>query len=304
MGQDTSEYADAADKRAKTIAGLSGGMILLLPGFIKNFVIPHEVFWLFGLSAVFAAMSLILATASFMLADANIRRIALGVPPNWPKYHVMYGLSVNAFAAAILMFSAFALMNSSDFTRLELKPVDIVLDKSVAGPEETIELTAVSSNTVEPDAFKWSASSGILFDDNESSVTWLSPSGASDSGWVEITVAVRFGEEEQVESTRVLFISPVARSSETNLYAESLPELSLLNVREVPRHPPVSSRCSSWQADHSRWGARSVTPAFAQTVGRDDFTQWPPYLPIPSLPGPRECCSTSARQWPFCDEMC
>lgn len=304
MNQDSVEYAEAADKRAKAVAGLSGGFLLILPNFINNFDAPHNGFWLLGLCAALAAVSLILATVAFMVADANNRRILLKKHTNWPKYHRVHGIATYSFASAVILFAAFAVVNSSDFTNVSLKPVDITMDRAVVAPEETVELSVVSPNDVEPDSYRWSASTGILFDDDQKSVTWLSPSSIEESDWVEVTVVVQFGELEQSESTRILYISPKVeklRSSTRTAYLD--PQLQAAAYRNSTRLG-FGSPCYK-QGGTIPNSLRKVLPRpIDEFISGMMLTQLTPISPRPGLPGPRECCSESDKNYPFCDPSC
>ncbi len=304
MNQDSVEYASAADKRAKTIAGLSGGFLLILPNFIRHFDAPHNVFWLLALCAIFAAFSLVSATHAFMVADANNRRILLHRPTNWPKFHKAHGAATYSFAIAVLFFAGFAVLNSSDFNDFSLKPVDITMDRAVVAPEQTIQLSVESPNDLEPDSYKWSASAGILFDDDERTVTWLSPPGIEESNWVDVTVVVQFGDLEKAETTRILFISPKAERLRSGRSKGDLEyQLQTVNYRSPTC---LGSNC---MCDKQGWNI----PSSLQKEAYDPFdglmtgiilSQLSPFSPRLSLPGPRECCSESDKNWPLCDPSC
>ena len=304
MSQDTAEYADAADKRAKTVAGISGGLLLLLPGFIKNFELPHEAFWLIGTSAALGAVSLLFATTAFLIADANSRRIALSTATNWSGYHKTYGLAVYSFAAAVIAFALFSIVNSSDFTQPSFGTIDIVLDKPVAGPEETIEIEAVLDDRVNPDHFEWTASGGMLLDSNERSITWLSPSGVEESNWIEISVLVRAGNIEKTESTRILFISPIAEESKTSEHSGNSLTTNLIDTHTAQSSPTIfaaphhrNENIRNYDRGHGRATPVSlaIKPDITQQFATDSgFT----------LPGPRQCCSQSIKPWPLCDSKC
>lgn len=295
MNQDTEEFAGAADKRAKTVVGISGGLLLLLPGFIRNFDLPHDEFWLLAASAGLAGVSLFLATVAFLIADANSRRIALNANTNWPGYHVTYGLAVCSFSMAIIAFAAFSIINASDFSQSSFRTIDIVLDKPVAAPEEIIELKAVLDETVKPDSFKWTASDGMLLDDDEGSVAWLSPPGIAESAWIEIDVTVQADGVIKTESTRILFISPIDRNPKAN-WNPGRP--SQMHAARHAVYPLADS------LGETRSGLIDGSSAEFSSLA---WCNQSPHLSSNAelrLPGPRECCSTSIKVWPLCDPAC
>tara|TARA_B100002003_G_C14156507_1_gene556934 strand:- start:8603 stop:9517 length:915 start_codon:yes stop_codon:yes gene_type:complete len=304
MDQDSVEYASAADKRAKAVAGLSGGFLLILPNFINNFDAPHDGFWLLALCAALAAVSLVLATVAFMVADANNRRILLKKDTNWPKYHRVHGIATYSFAGAVILFAAFAVVNSSDFTDVSLKPVDITMDRAVVAPEETVELSVVSPNDFEPDSYRWSASAGILFDDNQKSVTWLSPPSIEESNWVEVTVLVQFGELEQSQSTRILYISPKVEKLKRSTSAAYIdPQLQTAAYGNSTRLG-FESPCYIQEGTIPNSLRKALPRPIDELVSGIMLTQLTPIFPRPGLPGPRECCSESDKNYPFCDPSC
>lgn len=292
MSQDTVEFAEAADKRAKMIVGISGGLLLLLPGFINNFKLPHEAFWLIAISAGLSALSLLFATFAFLIADANSRRIALKSKTNWPGYHQAYGLAIITFSVAVIAFASFAIVNASDFTQPNLKTIDIALSKPVAVPDETIELKAMVGDSVKPDSFQWTASTGILLDDDESSVTWLSPSRLGEGQWVDVGVTVQADGITKTESTRILFISPGQSKEKVNL---SLDEPVVLPFSEYAARPAIYSLAEAQEQIKydSHCNSAGVFPYSSCSSSNTGL----------KLPG-RECCSVSVKSYPFCDKGC
>lgn len=293
MNQDTVAFAEAADKRAKTVVGISGGLLLLLPGFINNFKLPHDAFWLIATSAGLSALSLLFATIAFLVADANSRRIALRNETNWPRYHKAYGVAILTFSVAVIAFASFAIINASDFTQPNLKTIDIAFSKPVAVPDETIELKATLDESVKPDSFKWTASAGILLDDDESSVTWLSPSSVAAGQWVTIGVTVQADGIAKTESTRILFISPVQSKEKINSYLGEPPVI--LPFSDYTARPAIYSLENSQDqtSNDSQCNSVRVSPSFS-CLSSDTG------LKLPSRP----CCSISTRSYPFCDEKC
>lgn len=293
MNQDTVAFAEAADKRAKAVVGISGGLLLLLPGFIGNFKLPHDAFWLIATSAGLSALSLLCATIAFLVADANSRCIALRSETNWPRYHKAYGMATLTFSGAVIAFASFAFINASDFTQPNFKTIDIAFSKPVAVPDETIELKATLDESVKPDSYKWTASVGMLLDDDESSVTWLSPSSVAAGQWVTIGVTVQADGIAITESTRILFIPPSLSKEKINSYLGEPPVV--LPFSDYTARPAIYSleKSQDQASNDAQCNSVRASPSFSCLSSGTG-------LKLPSRP----CCSISTRSYPFCDEKC
>ena len=305
------EFSKAAEQRSKTLVALAGGLLLLTPGFLNSFDAPHEFFWLVGACTILAACSVLSGTFAVLIADANTRKASAGKESlDWTAYHRSHGSCAWLFALSVVSFSAFSILNAADFSDTDFGPVDISESKQIAGPEEVLLFTADAPG-VGPDAvYKWEASAGKLFDNNQKTVAWISPEPATDPAWISITVTIDDRGIEKSTTSTILFIGRGANTNgPTEDQAESPTKISIsvdpkpLAMKQAAKLPacdqgnqflPDVSQERGYRLEasinHMFWNEGSGISAGIGGLG--------------DLGDMRPCCSTSPLLWPLCNPRC